>query len=230
MLILDQCNFDGDLLNVFVSWVRRIRTCALDENNRILEWSQVMGGLGGQHHHGTSKISKFGRLVFIDLRVTSLKSNCRGHCTSLILTVWPSCWGRSPGVTPDGAPCCCTPPSGRTAGFSRCSWSVHHMICNQMIACSKSSRWAAEPRETATGSCSRGTGRPLRRRLNVLVINGDDGSLLRSVFARKSRCRHEPKRDLCHYLPPPCLARLPLGSAVFRPTEVYSFVCRETHL
>lgn len=48
-----------------------------------------------------------------------------------ILTAWLSCWGRSPGATPDGAPCCCTPLSCRPTSqrFS----SVHHMICNQMI-------------------------------------------------------------------------------------------------
>lgn len=67
------------------------------------------------------------------------------------LTVRPSRWGSRPGVTPDGAPCCCTPLSGCLHLLS----VFRHLVCNQMMeapscCCCCCTNRAAEPRTSAT--------------------------------------------------------------------------------
>lgn len=109
-----------------------------------------------------NKPLKIHRLV-VRFNLVSWKQNA----SPSILTVWRSCWGRSPRVTPDGAPCWCTPLSCRTAGFSHRFSSVHHMICNRMTPPScRRRRRAAKSQTTATDppSCSHATRKPQQHR------------------------------------------------------------------
>lgn len=174
---------------------------------------------------------------------------CWACCISCVLTVWLSCWGRSVEVTPDRAPCCCTPPSCRSAGFSRRLSSARHMICNQMMMMmppKRRSQSAAESHTTATNpspfffsflfhtqlekQCSIGKGK------RVLILHRDDGWLILSRFVRRwSESQTKTRLLPVSYsaqgsFPPPFLATLSLCSAVFSPTEVPSFVCQPTHL
>lgn len=48
--------------------------------------------------------------------------------------MWLFCLGRTPGATPDEAPCCCTPLSCRWTDSSQRLWGVHHKVYNQTIA------------------------------------------------------------------------------------------------
>lgn len=69
-----------------------------------------------------------------------------GSQNLVLLTEWRSCWGASPGAAPDGAPCCCTPPSCRAPGFSQQNLSsVRHIICTGMKRNRSAARAAAEP-------------------------------------------------------------------------------------
>ena len=123
--------------------------------------------------------------------------------------MWRSCWGRSPGVTPDGAPCCCTPPSCRTPpGSSHRFSAVHHIICNQtMMAPRSRRRSAAGSQTTATDPASfshtpRGQCFDSRR-----VVSTEIQTPL------QTRMRPEPVSCLAQVrLPPPFLAGLSLRS------------------
>lgn len=138
--------------------------------------------------------------------------------------MWGSCWGRSPRVTPDGAPCCCTPSSRRTPG----SWSrfsaACHSICSQTAIAPPSRsccrrRRAAGPPTTATDppSCSHATGEP-QRHLATRGQNNKKTKVWRSNrviiprCARRARAESRALLSLVSYWAPrkrlpPCLAK-----------------------
>lgn len=130
------------------------------------------------------------------------------ECICCVLTVWRSCWGRSPGVTPDGAPCCCTPPSCRTPGFSHRFSAARNQTMmpprSRRRCCRRS---AAGSQTTATDPASF-SHRPRRQCFDSRrVVNSEIQTPLKTTM------RPEPVSCLAQVrLPPPFLARLSLRS------------------
>lgn len=131
------------------------------------------------------------------------------ECICCVLTVWRSCWGRSPGVTPDGAPCCCTPPSCRTPGFSHRFSAARNQTMmpprSRRRRCCR--RSAAGSQTTATDPASF-SHRPRRQCFDSRrVVNSEIQTPLKTTM------RPEPVSCLAQVrLPPPFLARLSLRS------------------
>lgn len=128
------------------------------------------------------------------------------ECTMCrVLTVWLSCWGRSPEATPDGAPRCCTPLSCRTAGSSRRFSSVRRTTCNRTIPPSRrrrrrSRRTAGKTQTTATEPTAfshatrKTTAASAKEGKSVLRPHGADGGLISESLCYK-KVTWEPDKN-----------------------------------